>query len=90
MRKNMGDRFLTRRKAAELLGVSEALLRKLDREARRSGCPDEAPPVVRVGSKLVRYHEPSLLAWATKRGKARASSAAIRVAPGTTRDEVSS
>lgn len=63
-------KFLTRRQAAELLSIAPATLSAWEYRARKSGRPDDAPPSVKVGAKLRRYEEESLVRWIATRAKA--------------------
>jgi len=56
-----GDRFLTRREAAALLGLANSTL-----AAWRSKGWTDAPPLYKFG-RTVRYSERELLAWSEQR-----------------------
>jgi hypothetical protein len=64
----MTTRFLTRREAAELLGVSTDCIAAWEYKARKSGRPEDAPPSLLVG-KLRRYPEQALLGWVVTRSR---------------------
>ncbi len=64
----MTTRFLTRREAAEMLGITTDCIAKWERLARKSGRSDDAPPSLKVG-KLRRYPERALIGWIVARSK---------------------
>jgi len=60
--------YVSVKRAAEILGYSPSTLRKKlddDRKAEREGRPTTGPPwKVMPDGKSIRYHVPTLLAWA--------------------------
>lgn len=56
------DRLLTRRQAAEVLGIQPQTLARWKWEGR-----EDRPPEVRVGRRAIRYRWSALTKWVDKR-----------------------